>query len=122
MYALQFTGLKDMGNVEDEVKGPLEHMGILEATHLGAWRVGKKGIDGKERALILRFPAMEARKEFLKKRPTLKDTGIFLGDVLTLAQIVHMQEVMPEIKAVRAKGKIAFYRGGKVVILEKPTK
>ena len=86
---VRITGLKDMGNVEEEVKGLLERMGILEATHLGAWRVGKKGIDGKgkpkERALILRFPDMEARKEFLKKRPTLKDTGIFLGDDLTLA-------------------------------------
>ena len=65
---------------------------------------------------------MEARKEFLKKRPTLKDTGIFLGDDLTLAQIAHMQEMMSEITTAREKGKFAFYRGGKVVILEKSTK
>ena len=32
-----------------------------------------------------------------------------------------MQEVMPEIKAAREKGKIAFYKGGKIVILEKHT-
>ena len=101
-------------------------MGLPEATHSGAWRVGKKGIDGKgkskERALILRFLAMDARKEFFKKRPTLKDTGIFLGDDLTLAQIAHMQEMMPKITAAREKGKISFYRGGKVIILERRTK
>lgn len=57
--------------------------------------------------------------EFLKNRPALKKTGIFLGDDLTLAQVAHMQELMPEIKAAREKGKIAFYRGGKVVVLEK---
>lgn len=123
---VRITGLKDNGNVEEEVKGLLDRMGISEATHSGAWRVGKKGTDAKgnpkEKALIMRFPAMEARKEFLKKRSTLKDTGIFLGDDLTIAQVAHMQEVMPEIKAARGKGKIAFYRGGKVVILEKHTK
>ena len=49
----------------------------------------------------MRFPAMEARKEFLKKRSTLNNTGIFLGDDLTLAQVAHMQEVMPTIRAAR---------------------
>ena len=49
----------------------------------------------------------------------LKKTGIFLGDDLTVAQVAHMKELMPEIKAAREKGKIAFYRGGKVVVLEK---
>ena len=100
-------------------------MSIPEPTHTGAWRVGKKGNDGtgssKERALIVRFPTWEAKKEFLKNRPVLKKTGIFLGDDLTLAQIAHMQEKMPEIKAAREKGKIAFYRGGRVVILERRT-
>lgn len=84
--------------------------------------MGKKGNDGKgsskERALIIHFPTMEARKEFLKKRPTLQKIGIFLGDVLTLAQIAHMQEMMLEI---REKVKITFYRGGRVVILGKHT-
>ena len=57
----------------------------------------------------------------MTKRPALKKTGIFLGDDLTLAQIAHMQEVMPEIKAARTKGKIAFYRDGRVVIVERRT-
>ena len=52
----------------------------------------------------------------------LKETGIFLGDDLTVAQVAHMKEKMREILAAREKGKIAFYRGGKVVILEKQTK
>lgn len=123
---VRITGLKDNEKVEEEVKGLLDRMGISEATHSGAWRVGKKGTDAKgnprEKALIMRFSTMKARKEFLKKRPALKDTGIFLGDDLTLAQVAHMQEVMPEIKAARENGKIAFYRRGKVVILERQTK
>ena len=69
----------------------------------------------------MRFPTLEIRGEFLKKRSTLKETGIFLGDDLTLAQVAHMQEMLPEIQAARKKGKIAFYRGGRVVILERRT-
>ena len=69
---VRITGIKDTGNVEEEVKKLLQCMGIPESTHIGAWRVGKKGIDEKgnvkEKALILRFPTMESRKEFLKKR------------------------------------------------------
>ena len=122
---MHITSIKDTGNVEDEVKELLQRMGIPEPTHTGAWRVGKKGIDGKgnvkEKALILRFPTMESRKEFLKKRPALKKTGIFLGDDITLAQITHMQELKPENKAARESGTIAFYRGGKVVVLERCT-
>lgn len=63
------------------MKELLTRMGILEPTHTGAWRVGKKGIgetgSSKERALILRFLTMETRREFLKTNPTLKKTGIF---------------------------------------------
>ena len=122
---VRVTGLKDTENVEEEVKELLKRMGISEPTHTGAWRVGKKGNDGKgkskERALIMRFPTLEVRGEFLKKRSTLKETGIFLGDDLTLAQVAHMQEMLPEIQAARKKGKIAFYRGGRVVILERRT-
>ena len=64
--------LKDRDNIGEEIKDLYAHMGIIEPTHTGAWRVGKKGEknkeDGssKERELILRFPSLEARKEFLK--------------------------------------------------------
>ena len=123
---VRITGVKDSGNVEEEVKGLLQRMGVPEPLHTSAWRVGKKGLDSKgnarDRALILRFPTLEARKDFLKKRPALKETGIFLGDDLTLAQVAHMQELMPEIKAAREKGKIAFYRGGRVIVLKKRSK
>lgn len=109
---VRITGLADTDKVEEEVAGLLQQMGVTEATHTGAWRVGKKGTEkeGKprDRALILRFPSLEARREFLKKRPALKQTGIFLGDDLTISQVAHMQEKMPEIRAAREKGKIAF--------------
>ena len=109
--------------MEEEVADLLSRMGIENPTHTRSWRVGKKkeaekGKTSKERALILRFPSMEHKKEFLKKRLALKKTGIFLGDDLTLSQLAHMQEVMPEIQAARNKGKIAFYRDGRVVILD----
>lgn len=55
----------------------------------------------------------------MRKRPTLKKTGIFLGDDLTLSQLAHMKEVMPKIRAAREKGKMAFYRDGRVVIVER---
>lgn len=108
-----------------EVKELSKQMSIFESTHIGAQRVGAKGNVGKgnfkERALIVCFPTMEAKKEFLKKRPTLEKTKISLGDDHTLAQITHMQEKMPEIREAREEGKIAVYRVGKVVILEKLT-
>ena len=43
--------IKDTENVE-EVKGLLQHMGFLEATHTSAWRVGEKGTY----KLRIRFP------------------------------------------------------------------
>lgn len=118
---VRVTGLKDINKVEDEVSNLMSMMGVEKPLHTKAWRVGKKseGSSSKERALILRFPSLEEKKEFLKKRPTLKKTGIFLGDDLTLSQIAHMKEVMPEIRAAREKGKMAFYRDGRVVIVER---
>lgn len=120
---VRVSGLKDHDNVDAEIKDLMHMMSIDEPTHTRAWRVGKKNggseENSKERALILRFPSMEVKKEFLKKRATLKKTGIFLGDDLTLSQVAHMMEVMPEIRAAREKGKLAFYRDGRVVILEK---
>ena len=49
----------------------------------------------------------------------LKKTGILLGDDLTLAQVAHLKETMPKIKAARDSGKTAFYSNGRVVILDK---
>ena len=120
---VRVTGLKDINNVEKEVTTLTSMMGVDKPSHTKAWRVGKRS-DGpressKERALILRFPSLEEKKKFLKKRPTLKKTGIFLGDDLTLSQLAHMREVMPEIRAAREKGKMAFYRDGRVVIVER---
>ena len=119
---VRVTGLKDRDDVEMETKELCSRMGI-EATYAKAWRVGKKregnGELSKERALIIRFPTMEAKKDFLKRRPTLKKPRIFMGDDLTLSQLAHMNEVMPEIKAAREKGKVAFYREERVVIMER---
>lgn len=120
---VRVTGLKDENNVEKEVASLMTMMGVEKSSHTRAWRVGKKkeglGETSKEKALILRFSSLEEKKEFLRRRPTLKKTGIFLGDDLTLSQLAHMKEVMPEIRAAREKGKIAFYRDGRVVIVER---
>ena len=122
---VRVTRLKDTNNVEEEVKGLLKRMAIQVPLHSRAWRVGKKGVEGtsntKERALILHFPTSEARKEFLKNKSMLKKTGIFLGDDLTVAQVAHLKEKMPEILAAREKGKTAFYSNERVVILDKKT-
>ena len=122
---VRVTGLKETNNVENDVTSLMSMMGVEKSTHTKAWRVGKKNegtgesSKSKDRALILRFSSLEEKKEFLKKRPTLKKTGIFLGDDLTLSQLAHMNEVMPEIRAAREKGKMAFYRDGRVVIVER---
>lgn len=134
---VRVTGLKDTNNVDKEVATLMSTMGVEKPMHTRAWRVGKrsegsgesskerdKSSEGssespKERALILRFPSMEEKKEFLKKRPALKKTRIFIGDDLTLSQLAHLREVMPEIRAAREKGKMAFYRDGRVVITER---
>lgn len=120
---VRVTGLKETNNVDKEVANLMSMMGVEKPMHTRAWRVGKKsegsGESSKERALILRFSSLEEKKDFLRKRPTLKKTGIFLGDDLTLSQLAHMREVMPEIRAAREKGKLAFYRDGRVVIVER---
>lgn len=126
---VRVTGLKDANDIDKEVTSLMSMMGMEKPLHTKAWRVGKRsetrgesskeGESSKDRALILRFPSLEDKKEFLKKRPTLKKTGIFLGDDLTLSQLAHMKEVMPEIRAAREKGKLAFYRDGRVVIVQR---
>lgn len=134
---VRVTGLKDTNNVDKEVATLMSTMGVEKPMHTRAWRVGKRSEgsgesskergkrsegsseSSKERALILRFPSLEEKKDFLKKRPALKKTGIFIGDDLTLSQLAHMREVMPEIRAAREKGKMAFYRDGRVVITER---
>ncbi|MCO5585783.1 hypothetical protein L7F22_039719 [Adiantum nelumboides] len=76
---VRVTGLKDSNKVDQEVKSLMSMMGVEKPLHTRAWRVGRKnegnGESLKERALILRFPSMEEKKGFLKKRPTLKKTG-----------------------------------------------
>lgn len=124
---MRVTCLMDRDDVKAETDDLCTRMGIAEPMHTGAWRVGKKPIGGegessKGRALILRFPSMDAKKEFLAKRKTLKDSGIFLGDDLTLSQIAHMMECMPKIRAAKEAGKLAFYRDGRAVILERRAK
>ena len=120
---VRVTGLKDTNNVYKEVATLMSTMGVEKPMHTRAWRVGKRSEgsseSSKERVLILRFPSLEEKKDFLKKRPALKKTGIFLGDDLTLSQLAHMREVMPEIRAAREKGKMAFYREDRVVITER---
>ena len=136
---VRVTGLKDTNNVDKEVATLMSTMGVEKPIHTRIWRVGKRSEgsgesskesgkrsegsseSSKERALILRFPSLEEKKDFLKKRPALKKTGIFIGDDLTLSQLAHMREVMPEIRAAREKGKLAFYRDGRVVIVERRT-
>ncbi|MCO5551432.1 hypothetical protein L7F22_004935 [Adiantum nelumboides] len=100
---------KDKNNVDEEVKELMALMGIHEPMHSRAWRVGHKKNESKEetskeRAFILCFTSMEA-KNFLKKRPTLKKTGTFLDDDLTLSQLAHMREVMPKIDCSKGEGK-----------------
>ena len=98
---VRVTGVKEIGNVEEDVKGLLKRMTIPEPTHTRVWRVGKKETEGtskpNERALILLFPTEEARKEFLKKLPMLKEND------LTVAQVAHMKEKMSKILAAREK-------------------
>ncbi|MCO5595714.1 hypothetical protein L7F22_049760 [Adiantum nelumboides] len=73
------TGLKDINNMEKEVASLTPMMGVDKPSHTKAWRVDKKsdglGESSKERALILRFPSLEEKKDFLRKRPTLKQTA-----------------------------------------------
>ena len=71
----------------DDVEGELNQLLRSKVTCTKAWRVGKKREENvetsKERALILHVPSMEA-KDFLKRRPTVKKIGLFLGDDLIL--------------------------------------
>ncbi|MCO5600674.1 hypothetical protein L7F22_054789 [Adiantum nelumboides] len=79
---VRVTGLKDSNKVDQEVKSLMSMMGVEKPLHTGAWRVGRKnegnGESSKKRALILRFPSMEEKKGFLKKRPLFKKTGNYL--------------------------------------------
>ena len=72
------TGLKDINNVDKDIANLMSMMGVEKSVHTRAWRVGKKsegsGESSKERALIVRFPSLEEKKDFLKKRPALKET------------------------------------------------
>ena len=49
------------------------------------------------------------------------DNGLRCYD-LTPTQLANMKECMPRIKAARKEGKLAFYKQGRVMIMEKHTK
>lgn len=52
----------------------------------------------------------------------MKGKKIYMGDHLTPNQLAHMNECMPKIKEERARGKLAFYRNGRVEVMDKLSK
>ena len=88
---VRVTGLKDISNVEKEVTILTSMMGVEQPLHTRAWRVGKKsdgpGESSKERALILRFPSLEEKDKFLKKR--LTDLLILLTSSVRTILVEH---------------------------------
>ena len=62
---------------------------------------------------------MEKKTAFLSKRTTLKGEKIYLSADLTPAQVAHRKENMPRVLAARQEGKWAYYRDGRVIIIEK---
>lgn len=120
------TRLKDEDNVEEEVQSLYAHKCITKYIHHGVCWVEEKRKKNetreeipKKRALIICFLTLEARKEFFAKCLALKTIRIFMQDDLTLKQFANMRECMLKITKVRDKVKLAFYKQGKMTILNK---
>lgn len=67
---------------------------------------------------ILIFKDKESRLRLLQQSRLLKGTKLWIAEELTLFQLKHKEEQLKKVRAARAKGKWAVYRGGKAVIQE----
>lgn len=67
---------------------------------------------------VLCLKDKESRVRLLQQSRLLKDTKFWIAEELTLLQLKHKEEELKKVRAARAKGKWAVYRGGKAFIQE----
>ena len=82
-----------------------------------AHRIGKKS--NRPRPIIVKFLRYQDREKILKSSKNLKDTEIYINEDLCGASVEKRKALLPQLKAAREQGKIAFFSHTKLIIREK---
>ena len=114
------VGWDEKGSPQEDAKKLGTKIGVSYIPFASMWRVGRD--ESRAKALIICLTDMNKKKAFLSKRMVLTGDKIYLDDNLTLTQVAHCKENMPQVLGGRKEGKWVVYRDGKVMIMENRTK
>lgn len=87
---------------------------VLERAH----RVGQRR-DAGPRPIVARFTRYCDREAVMRNARKLRGTNIYINDDLCAASQAQRNAQMPQLKAARAQGKVAYFRHTRLVIKEK---
>ena len=74
------------------------------------------------RTVIVRFSSVEEKELTLKNAFKLKNTGIFLNEDLSDTTMKSRNSKLPELRAAKQSGKIAYFRKDRLIIHERQPK
>ena len=83
-----------------------------------AHRVGKKS-EGRPRPIVVKFLRYQDREKILRNSKKLKNTNIYINEDLCEASIAKRKSLLPQLRAAREQGKIAFFSHTKLVIRDR---
>lgn len=122
---LIFEGLQESSNEtwaesEDKVRkllvGKLE-LGQQDAIEMErAHRTGKPDSNGKPRPVVVKFLRFKDKQAVLSKAKLLKGTNFFINEDYTEAVRQKRRELLPAMRAARARGDIAYLRHDRLIV------
>lgn len=90
----------------------LQHKVELERGH----RIGKPGGGERTRPILVKFLRYKDRETILQRAKSLRGTKIYINEDFTDTVKQKRKELMPELKAARERGDIAYLRYDKLVV------
>ena len=90
----------------------LQHKVEVERAH----RTGKPGGGDRPRPVVVKLLRFKDREAILQRAKSLRGTNIYINEDFTDAVRRKRKDLMPELKAARQRGDIAYLRYDKLVI------
>ena len=83
-------------------------------------RQERSGNADKPRTIVCRFKSWKQKEQVLMKARKNKPVGLFISEDLALATLKKRELLIPQLKAAKEAGKIAYFVLDKLVIRDKP--